>query len=103
MISQYDIKDISRAGDIGIIIFEDVENQETFTLPLDLTNFKESELYVLCAECYACNDSLYITDIDSNFELATKEDYNRERESISEAIEEVLRHYDKNRKNDKII
>lgn len=39
----------------------------------------------------------YITDIDSNFELATKEDYNRERESISEAIEEVLRHYDKNR------
>lgn len=56
MINQYDIKDISRAGDIGIIIFEDVENQETFTLPLDLTNFKESE-----------------------------------------AIEEVLRNYDKNR------
>lgn len=50
--------------------------------------------------CYACNDSLYITDIDSNFELATKEDYNRERESISEAIEEVLRNYDKNRQND---
>lgn len=48
MISQYDIKDISRAGDIGIIIFED---------------------------------------------------YNRERESISEAIEEVLRNYDKNRQN----
>jgi hypothetical protein len=43
-------------------------NQETFTLPLDLTNFKE--------------------------------DYNRERESISEAIEEVLRNYDKNRQND---
>lgn len=38
-----------------------------------------------------------ITDIDSNFELATKEDYDRERESIYEAIEEVLRHYDKNR------
>nr|DAP86601.1 MAG TPA: hypothetical protein [Caudoviricetes sp.] len=93
MINQYDIKDISRAGDIGIIIFEDVENQET----LDLTNFKESELYVLCVKCYACNESLYITDIDSNFELATKEDYNRERESISEAIEEVLRNYDKNR------
>lgn len=99
MIGQYDIKDISRAGDIGIIIFEDAENQETFTLPLDLTNFKESELYVLCVECYACNDSLYITDIDSNFELAAKEDYNRERESISEAIEEVLRNYDKNRQN----
>ena len=97
MISQYDIKDISRAGDIGIIIFEDVENQETFTLPLDLTKFKESVLYVLCAECYNYNDSLYITDIDSNFELATKEDYDRERESIYEAIEEVLRHYDKNR------
>lgn len=100
MINQYDIKDVSRAGDVGIIIFEDVENQETFTLPLDLTNFKESELYVLCAECYTYNDSLYITDIDSNFELATKEDYDRERESISEAIEEVLRHYDKNRQND---
>lgn len=55
---------------------------------------------MLCVECYACNDSLYITDIDSNFELATKEDYNRERESISEAIEEVLRNYDKNRQND---
>lgn len=41
-----------------------------------------------------------IKDIDSNFELATKEDYDRERESISEAIEEVLRHYDKNRQND---
>lgn len=100
MINQYDIKDVSRAGDVRIIIFEDVENQETFTLPLDLTNFKESELYVLCVKCYACNDSLYITDIDSNFELATKEDYDRERESISEAIEEVLRHYDKNRQND---
>ena len=97
MINKYDIKDVSRAGDVGIIIFEDVENQETFTLPLDLTNFKESELYVLCTECYNYNDSLYITDIDSNFELATKEDYDRERESIYEAIEEVLRHYDKNR------
>lgn len=97
MINKYDIKDVSRAGDVGIIIFEDVENQETFTLPLDLTNLKESELYVLCAECYNYNDSLYITDIDSNFELATKEDYDRERESIYEAIEEVLRHYDKNR------
>lgn len=100
MITQYDIKDVSRAGDVGIIIFEDVENQETFTLPLDLTNFKESELYVLCKECYTYNDSLYITDIDSNFELATKEDYYRERESISDAIQEVLRHYDKNRQND---
>lgn len=49
MINKYDIKDVSRAGDVGIIIFED---------------------------------------------------YNRERESISEAIEEVLRHYDKNRQND---
>lgn len=97
MINKYDIKDVSRAGDVGIIIFEDVENQETFTVPLDLTNFKESVLYVLCAECYNYNDSLYITDIDSNFELATKEDYDRERESIYEAIEEVLRHYDKNR------
>ena len=97
MINKYDIKDVSRAGDVGIIIFEDVETQETFTLPLKLTNFKESVLYVLCVECYACNDSLYITDIDSNFELATKEDYDRERESIYEAIEEVLRHYDKNR------
>lgn len=47
--------------------------------------------------CYNYNDSLYITDIDSNFELATKEDYDRERESIYEAIEEVLRHYDNNR------
>lgn len=100
MINQYDIKDVSRAGDVGIIIFEDVENQETFTLPIDLTNFKESELYVLCKECYTYNDSLYITDIDSNFELATKEDYDRERESISDAIQEVLRHYDKNRQND---
>lgn len=27
-------------------------------------------------------------------------DINRERESISEAIEEVLRNYDKNRQND---
>lgn len=97
MINKYDIKDVSRAGDVGIIIFEDVETQETFTLPLKLTNFKESELYVLCAESYTYNNSLYITDIDSNFELATKEDYERERESISEAIEEVLRHYDKNR------
>lgn len=100
MINQYDIKDVSRAGDVGIIIFEDVENQETFTLPIDLTNFKESELYVLCKECYTYNNSLYITDIDSNFELATKEDYDRERESISDAIQEVLRHYDKNRQND---
>lgn len=33
MINKYDIKDV------GIIIFEDVENQETFTLPLDLTKF----------------------------------------------------------------
>lgn len=48
MINQYDIKDVSRAGDVGIIIFE----------------------------------------------------YDRERESISEAIEEVLRNYDKNRQND---
>jgi hypothetical protein len=39
MINKYDIKDVSRAGDVGIIIFEDVENQETFTLPLDLTKF----------------------------------------------------------------
>lgn len=52
---------------------------------------------MLCAESYTYNNSLYITDIDSNFELATKEDYERERESIYEAIEEVLRHYDKNR------
>lgn len=101
MINKYDIKDVSRAGDVGIIIFEDVENQETFTL--DLTNFKESELYVLCAECYNYNDSLYITDIDSNFELTTKEYYDRQHENISDAIQEVLRHYDKNRKNDKII
>lgn len=49
MISQYDIKDISRAGDIGIIIFEDVENQETFTLPLDLTNFKR--IRIICVMC----------------------------------------------------
>ena len=97
MINQYDIKDVSRAGDVGIIIFEDVENHETFTLLIDLTKFKESALYVLCKECYTYHDSLYITDIDSNFELATKEDYDRERESIYEAIEEVLRHYDKNR------
>lgn len=97
MINQYEIKDVSRAGDVGIIIFEDVENQETFTLPLDLTVFKESELYVLCAECYTYNNSLYIKDIDSYFELATKEDYDRERGSIYEEIEEVLRHYDKNR------
>lgn len=94
MINKYDIKDV------GIIIFEDVENHETFTLLIDLTKFKESVLYVLCAECYTYNNSLYIKDIDSNFELATKEDYDRERESISEAIEEVLRHYDENRQND---
>lgn len=100
MINQYDIKGVSRAGDVGIIIFEDVENHETFTLLIDLTKFKESALYVLCKECYTYNNSLYIKDIDSNFELATKEDYDRERESISEAIEEVLRHYDKNRQND---
>ena len=62
-----------------------------------MTKFKESELYVLCVESYTYNNSLYITDIDSNFELATKEDYERERESIYEAIEEVLRHYDKKR------
>lgn len=77
MINKYDIKDV------GIIIFEDVENQETFTLPLDLTKFKESELYVLCAECYNYNESLYITDIDSNFELTTKEYYDRQHENIS--------------------
>lgn len=101
MINKYDIKDVSRAGDVGIIMFEDVENQETFTLPLDLTNFKESELYVLCAECYNYNDSLYITNINGNFELATKEDYDRERKNIYEAIEDVLRQYDKkNRQND---
>lgn len=100
MINKYDIKDVSRAGDVGIIIFEGVENHETFTLLIDLTKFKESVLYVLCTECYTYNNSLYIKDIDSNFELATKEDYDRERESISEAIEEVLRHYDKNRQND---
>lgn len=100
MINQYDIKDVSRAGDVGIIIFEDVENHETFTLLIDLTKFKESALYMLCKERYTYNNSLYIKDIDSNFELATKEDYDRERESISEAIEEVLRHYDKNRQND---
>lgn len=28
MINQYDIKDVSRAGDVGIIIFEDVENEK---------------------------------------------------------------------------
>lgn len=100
MINKYDIKDVSRAGDVGIIIFEDVENHETFTLLIDLTKFKESVLYVLCKEGYTYNNSLYIKDIDSNFELATKEDYDRERESISEAIEEVLRHYDENRQND---
>lgn len=100
MINKYDIKDVSRAGDVGIIIFEDVENHETFTLLIDLTKFKESVLYVLCKESYTYNNSLYIKDIDSNFELATKDDYDRERESISEAIEEVLRHYDKNRQND---
>lgn len=98
MINKYDIKDVSRAGDVGIIIFEDVENQETFTLPLDLTNFKESELYVLCAECYNYNDSLYITDIDSNFELTTKEYYDRQHENISDAIQEVLLHIWQNRK-----
>ena len=113
---------LAARGDVGIIIFEDVENHETFTLLIDLTKFKESVLYVLCKECYTYNNSLYIKDIDSNFELATKEDYDREREreresiseaieevlrhydrereSISEAIEEVLRHYDKNRQND---
>lgn len=30
MNSQYDIKDISRAGDVGIIIFEDVENEKAY-------------------------------------------------------------------------
>ena len=35
MINKYDIKDVSRAGDVGIIIFEDVETQETFTLSLN--------------------------------------------------------------------
>lgn len=40
-----------------------------------------------------------IKDISRAGELATKEDYNRERESISEAIEEVSRNYDKNRQN----
>lgn len=49
--------------------------------------------------CYV-RSVILITDIDSIFELATKEDYDRERESISEAIEEVLRLYDKNRQND---
>lgn len=100
MINKYDIKDVSRAGDVGIIIFEDVENQETFTLLLDLTKFKEAVLYVLCAECYTYNDSLYITDIDSYFELTTKECYDRQHENITNATQEVLRHYDKNRQND---
>lgn len=52
---------------------------------------------MLCAECYNYNESLYITDIDSNFELTTKEYYDRQHEKISDAIQEVLRHYDKNR------
>lgn len=30
MINQYDIKDVSRAGDVGIIIFEDVENEKAY-------------------------------------------------------------------------
>nr|DAH07528.1 MAG TPA: hypothetical protein [Caudoviricetes sp.] len=30
MINQYDIKDVSRAGDVGIIIFEDVENEKVY-------------------------------------------------------------------------
>lgn len=45
-------------------------------------------------------DSLYITDIDSNFELTTKECYDRQHENITDATQEVLRHYDKNRQND---
>lgn len=47
MINKYDIKDVSRAGNVGIIILEDVENRETFTMLLDLTKFKEAVLYVL--------------------------------------------------------